>query len=99
MPSFDLRDAITIITGIITLTGVVVTLRTSVAELRKDQGEVLRQVGALHKRMDDFGRRLTESEIKHARLDERVQGLRESQRFRLRPQVEGKQDMFSDPTG
>lgn len=88
MPPLDLRDAITIITGIVTLTGVVYTLRASVAKLESGQGEVLRQVGALHKRLDHYGERLNQSEIKHARLEERVQGLRElglrdSQRFRL----------------
>jgi len=84
MPQLDLRDVITIITGIVTLSGVYFTLKAAVARLETGQTEVLRQVGALHKRLDHYGERLNQNEIKHARLDERVAGLRDSQRFRLR---------------
>lgn len=84
MPPLELKDAVTVITGIVTLSGVIYTMRASVAKLESGQTEVLRQLGALHKRMDHFSERLNKSEIQHARLEERVSGLRESQRFRLR---------------
>lgn len=84
MPELELRDAIAIVTGIVTLTGVVFTLRGALGKLEGGQVEVLRQLGALHKRMDYFGERLTRTEIEQARQQERIASLRESQRFRLR---------------
>lgn len=94
MPPFslDVRDAITVITGIVTITGVILSQRAGLAKLADGQGEVLRQLGALHKRMDSHGERITKAEINHAVLTERVKGIRESQRFKLA----GKQDMFSE---
>ena len=83
MPPLDIRDAITIITGIVSVTGVVVALRGAVAKLEGGQAEMLRQLSALHKRIDHFGERLSRTEIEQARLGERIAGLRESQRFRL----------------
>lgn len=90
MPQLELRDAIAIVTGIVTLTGVVYTMRAALGKLEGGQTEVLRQLGALHKRMDYFGERLTRTEIEQARQQERIASLRESQRFRLRaePAVE-----------
>jgi len=91
--ALDIKDAITIVTGICTLAGVVFTLRGAVSKLESGQTEMLRQIGALHKRMDRYGARISEIEVNHAVLEERVQnmrqpGLRESQRFRLRGQPE-----------
>lgn len=87
MPPLEPRDFIAIITGVVTLTGVVFTLRGSVGKLEAGQTEVLRQLGALHKRMDHFGERLSRAEIEQARQQERIASLRESQRFRLRAEI------------
>lgn len=94
MPPFslDVRDAITVITGIVTIAGVIFALRAAVGKLEIGQTEVLRQLGALHKRMDGYGERISQGEISHAVLVERVKALRESQRFKLA----GKQDMFAE---
>lgn len=94
MPTLELRDAISVVTGIITLTGVFWALRASVAKLEVGQTEVLRQLGALHKRMDKYAERLTQTEQNHAVLAERVRGLKESQRFKLQPV--GEVPMFTD---
>lgn len=89
MPQLELRDFVTIITSVVTLTGVVFTLRGTIGKLETGQTEVLRQLGALHKRMDYFGERLTRTEIEQARQQERIASLRESQRFRLRAEPAG----------
>lgn len=81
-----------VITGIVTVTGVILAQRAGIAKLTDGQAEVLRQLGALHKRMDGYGERISEGEIRHAVLAERVKSLKESQRFRLT----GKQDMFAE---
>lgn len=91
MPALELRDAITVVSGIVTLTGIIWALRASVSRLELGQTEVLRQLGALHKRMDRYAERLTAAERDHAVLTERVDNLRQSQRFRL-----AKQDMFPE---
>lgn len=101
MPPLDIKDAITVITGIVTLTGVFFTMRASVAanaasvgRLESGQTETLRQLGALHKRLDHHGERITKTErdqaVLQAVLHERT-GLRESQRFRLRAAGEAAQ--------
>lgn len=87
-PGLDLKDAVTVITGIITLSGVIFTMRAAVGKLEAGQIEVLRQLGALHKRMDHYGSRLSKAETNHAVLEERVGNLKESQRFRLRARLE-----------
>ena len=84
MPVLDVRDAITVITGIVTISGVVFALRASIGELRTGQVEVLRQLGALHKRLDAHGERITRAERDQAVLAERVRNLRDTQRFKLR---------------
>lgn len=83
MPTLELRDAIQVVTGILTLAGVFWALRAAVTKLEIGQTELLRQVGAIHKRMDDYGKRLQKAEINHAVLTERVDNLRSSQRFKL----------------
>ena len=90
MPSLalDLKDAVTVVTGILTISGVIFALRAAVAKLESGQAEMLRQLGALHKRMDHFGERMGRAEVNHAVLEERVGNLKESQRFRLRAKVE-----------
>jgi len=87
LPSLDIKDAITIVTGIVTLSGVIWSMRAAVAKLETGQAEVLRQLGALHKRLDDTNKRVSRNEITTARLEERVDltmpTLTRSQRFRL----------------
>jgi hypothetical protein len=87
LPSLDIKDAVTIVTGIITLSGVIWSMRAAVAKLETGQAEVLRQLGALHKRLDDTNKRVSKNELLTARLEERVDltwpGPNRSQRFRL----------------
>lgn len=84
MPPFslDLRDAITVITGIVTIAGVIFSLRGATAQLKVGQDEMLRQIVALHKRMDGYAEKIEESRIKHAVLAERVDNIRNTQRIR-----------------
>jgi hypothetical protein len=81
--ALELKDAITVITGIVTLTGVIWSTRTAVAKLELGQTEVLRQLTALHKRLDSMSERVTVAERQHAVLEERVANIRSSQRFKL----------------
>lgn len=87
MPALDIKDALQLGQALLTVVGVIYALKAAVAKLEIGQTEVLRQLGALHKRMDDHGRRLTAAEKDHAVLAERVEflrgspGLRASQRF------------------
>lgn len=96
--SLDLRDAITIITGIVTIAGVIFTQRAGLqrlvdgqSSLQAGQVEGNRKIDALHKRMDHYGQEITRIDKDHCRLDERVKALKESQRFKLRGPV--KQEM------
>lgn len=97
--SLDVRDAITVITGIVTIAGVIFALRAAVGKLELGQGEVLRQLGALHKRMDGYGARISKAEINHAVLNERVDNLRTTQRMRaarLEAAAAGEPPMFAE---
>jgi len=104
--SLDIRDAITVVTGILTIAGVIFALRAAVSKLEVGQGEVIRQLGALHKRMDHYGDLITRIDKDHVRLDERVKALKESQQFRLRSRLavseaaqSGETPMFLDDEG
>lgn len=92
-PVLDLQDAVTIVTGIVILTGVVWSQRMATARLESGQGEVLRQVQAIHKRMDDYGKRLQRAETAHAVLVERVENLRGTARFKAQ---QGEVPLFKD---
>jgi phage-related tail protein len=96
MPPFslDLRDAITVITGIVTITGVIFTQRAGLksltegqASLKSGQDEGNRKIDALHKRLDYYGQEITRIDKDHCRLDERVKALKESQSFRMRSRL------------
>lgn len=90
MPALEWHDAIAIVTGIVTLSGIVWALRSSVGKLEVKvelgQTELLRQLTALHKRLDDYGKRITRAERDQAVLEERVSNLRNT-RFRGQPLV------------
>lgn len=90
---------VTVASVIFGLRAAVGQLKTSVGQLREGQAairdefkaatnELLRQLTALHKRMDSYGERLTKTERHHAVLVERVANLRESQRFKLGARTE-----------
>jgi hypothetical protein len=100
MPALELRDAVQVVTGILTLAGVFWALRSAVTRLEIGQTELLRQVGAIHKRLDDYGQRIQKAEVNHAVLTERVDNLRESQRFKLKARLEaaaaGQAPMFAE---
>jgi hypothetical protein len=70
------------------------TLKRDTADLKaqvtEGQTETLRQIKAVHGRLDDYGTRIGQTEIKHAVLVERVENLRDTQRMR-RARLEAEQ--------
>lgn len=60
--------------------------------------ETQRLVKALHTRFDGLEKDFQELSVEHARLEERVRGIKESQRFKLRNRAEptGEPPMFDD---
>jgi len=60
--------------------------------------ETQRLVKALHTRFDGLEKDFRELEVEHAKLEERVHGIKESQRFKLRGRAEpaGEPPMFVD---
>ena len=75
-----------------TIAGAALAVKLQIARLSDGQVEVLRQLKALHDRMDRHGQEVVRLDKDLVRMDERVKGLKDSQRFRLKGQVE--QDMF-----
>jgi hypothetical protein len=75
-----------------TIGGAALAVKLQMARLSDGQTEVLRQLGALHKRMDHHGNEVVRIDKELVRVDERVKGMKDSQRFRLKSQAE--QDMF-----
>lgn len=59
-------------------------VREQTKGLKAGQDEMLRQMGAFHKRLDFYGAEVTRIDKGHVRLEERVKALKESQSFRLR---------------
>jgi hypothetical protein len=94
MPPLSVGDLITIITGVVTIAGVVFAQRAGITKLSDGQ-EVLkagqvegnRKIDALHKRLDHYGEEITRIDKDHVRLDERVKALKESQTFRMRARL------------
>ena len=60
------------------------------AQVAEGQTETIRQLKAVHGRLDDYGTRIGQTEIKHAVLVERVENLRDTQRMR-RARLEAEQ--------
>jgi predicted nucleic acid-binding Zn-ribbon protein len=68
--------------------------RLSDGQIRLTEGQVemLRQLKALHSRIDHTGNEVVRIDKELVRVDERVKGIKDSQRFRFKSQAE--QDMF-----
>ena len=66
------------------MTTLIVAMRQGLTQVKEGQHELLRQLVAVHKRMDEYGKRLTKTERDHAVLEERVQNMRETDTQRLR---------------
>lgn len=99
MPTLTLSEALTVITVILAVASIIWANKWETARLKKDleaqgtrfeyqlrqgQDESLRQLKALHNRLDDHAKRLRRREVRHAILAERVNHLRDT-RFRLVP--------------
>lgn len=52
------------------------------AQVAEGQTETIRQLKAVHGRLDDYGTRIVKAEINHAVLLERVENIRDTQRIR-----------------
>ena len=61
------------------------------AQVAVGQTETIRQLKAVHGRLDDYGTRIVRAEIAHAVLSERVEHIRDTQRIR-RARLEAEQD-------
>lgn len=72
MPTLTLEQGIQVITSMVTLIGAYYALKASVKDLKVNQEETLRQLTALHKRLDHHGERISKTEIDLARQDERL---------------------------
>lgn len=95
---------------LMTLLGMVATaiaafvgVREQTKGLKAGQDEMLRQMGAFHKRLDHYGAEVNRIDKNHARLEERIYALKESQRFRLQrklalseAEMAGEAPMFVD---
>lgn len=60
------------------------------AQVAEGQTETIRQLKAVHGRLDDYGDRIVRAEINHAVLLERVENIRDTQRIR-RARLEAEQ--------
>ena len=65
-----------------------VGVREQTKGLKAGQDEMLRQMGAFHKRLDFYGAEVARIDKCSVRLEERVRALKESQSFRLRARAE-----------
>jgi len=68
---------------IVTALSAFIAVREQVKGMQGSMSEILRQVAAIHKRMDQQSERISRAERDHAVLEERVSNLRASQRFKL----------------
>ena len=81
LPALEPRDAIAIVTAVVTVSGVVFALRSAVSRLEVGQSELLRQMSALHKRMDHYGAEIVRIDKEAVRLTERIEAIRDAQRL------------------
>ena len=91
IPALDIRDAIALVTGLITVTGAYFAVKGG-------QKESERLLKALHTRFDGLEKTVADIQIKHAVLEERVNNtLRQTGRFklaRLEAEKAGQSPMF-----
>ena len=92
MPPIDPSILIAGVQLLGTIAGAALAVKLQMARLTDGQTEVLRQLGALHKRMDHHGEEVVRIDKELVRVDERVKGIQDSQRFRLKSHAE--QDMI-----
>ena len=92
MPPIDPSIILSAVQLLGTIAGAALAVKMQMARLSDGQVEVLRQLGALHKRMDHQGNEVIRIDKELVRVDERVKGIKDSQRFRLKAQE--PQDMF-----
>ena len=100
MPGLSATDWMTLVGMAVTAVAAFVGVREQTKGLKEGQAEVLRQVQAVHRRLNEYGDKLAELRTEQARLDERIKYLRDSQRFKLRASREailaGQPPMFDD---
>lgn len=87
MFSLEPGEAITAVTGLVTIVGAYFAVKFG-------QKENHRLLLAVHKRLDSIVKDVTDMQINYARLDERVNNLRQTGRFRPIPVTETP--MFKD---
>ena len=92
MPPIDPSIILSAVQLLGTIAGAALAVKMQMARLSDGQVEVLRQLGALHKRMDHQGNEVIRIDKELVRVDELVKGIKDSQRFRLKAQE--PQDMF-----
>ncbi len=89
----EANAAVQVLVGLVILAGVIVSQRITTAKLQENQKEILRQVTALHKRIDDHARRIHKTEIHGAVLEERVNFLRDQRPRALREEPEEEEEI------
>lgn len=82
MPPLSISEAINVVTGIVTIAGVIWGVRNAVAALEIKVGESLRQLNAMHRRIDTLAIDMNDMKLVQAVLKERVANLKNTQRFR-----------------
>lgn len=85
MPEFTVKDWLTVIGMAVVSVANFVAVREQVKGIKGTVTEILRQVEAIHKRVDLLSRRVTVVTIKQARQDERIKMLKDTQKFRIEP--------------
>jgi hypothetical protein len=90
MPTLSPGDWMTLFGIAATALSAAVAVREQTKGLKEGQAEMLRQIGAVHKRLDDYGTRIGRAEINHAVLLERVENIRDTHRMR-RAQLSAEQ--------
>jgi len=82
MPLLSPSEWLTLIGMAVVAVSSFVGVRESTKGLKEGQREMLRQMGAFHKRLDWLGAEVSRIDKGHVRLEERVNALRDTQRLR-----------------
>ena len=90
MPGLEIRDWITLGGMAVTAVSAFVAVKTEVGGLRGVVQETLRQVAAIHKRLDAQSERIARLDRDQAVLRERLSNLRITQRFKLPETTRGE---------